>query len=446
MLRKGLFGQKIKWLILSIIFGLVFLSGQIIEAKNRPIFVSELEGTITAGQRNYLERQLEFARQNDAQLFILELNTPGGLVEATLDINRLFLNAEIPIVVLVAPSGAIAGSAGAFILISSDIAAMAPGTTVGAAQPVAISPEGTSAVDEKTTTFYASHLRSMAREKGRPEDIAEKIVKENLTLNAREALEEGLIEYIANDRYDLLRQLDRKTIVKQGVTYYLSTGEPTFIREEMNLRERFQDWLSDPQIAFLMLMAGVMLVYFGLNAPGTIVPEVSGVIMVILGIYGIGFFDTNTAGIVLILLGLGLLVAEVVTSGFGILGIGGAISLVAGAVMLPIEPLMARDWYTSFLVTVVGTVLGLVIVILFIAQRVISSRRKWSGGSVYFNPPEEAVSVTKLDPVGMVKARGELWKAVSVDGDIIKQGIEVKVVRAETLTLYVEEKNNPTKK
>ncbi|HSW36047.1 MAG TPA: hypothetical protein VLH18_05545, partial [Candidatus Limnocylindrales bacterium] len=202
-----------------------------------PIYVVELEGTITAGQNSFLQRQVEKALEMDAQLFVLVMNTPGGLVDATMEINRLFLNARIPIAVLVAPSGAIAGSAGAFVLISSDIAAMAPGTTVGAAQPIAISPEGAGAADEKTTLFYASHMRSMAREKGRPEDIAARFVTENLTLGAREALESGIIEYLAADLPDLLLQVDGLEIEKLGLAYSLNTASAVIHHGEMNLRE-----------------------------------------------------------------------------------------------------------------------------------------------------------------------------------------------------------------
>ncbi len=404
----------------------------------RPVHVVELEGAITAGQNNFLQRQVAVALEADAQLFLLVMNTPGGLVDATLQINELFLNAEIPIAVLVAPSGAIAGSAGAFIIVSSDIAAMAPGTTVGAAQPIAISPEGASEADEKTTIFYSTHLRSMAREKNRPEDIAEKFVTENLTLDAREALEVGIIEYLAGSTTELLNALDGTTIEKQGEVYTLNTAGAPMVYDEMTLSERLQNWLSDPQISFLVLMAGLMGLYLGFNAPGTIVPEVGGAILLVLGIYGIGLFDVNTTGVVLLLLGFGLIAAEILTSGFGVLGIGGAASLVVGAVMLPTEPLMARDWYGTFLVTVVGTVLGLLIITIVIAQRVFHSRKTWTGGSAYFNPPDKGVTVKKLNPEGMIKARGELWRAKSEDGTTIPAQREVEVVRAETLMLYVK--------
>jgi membrane-bound serine protease (ClpP class) len=356
------------------------------------------------------------------------------------------MNAPVPIAVLVAPSGAIAGSAGAFILISSDIAAMAPGTTVGAAQPISFSPEGSEPANEKTVIFYASHLRSMAREKGRPEDIAEKFVTENLTLDSYEALEVGVIEYLTGSVEELLSALDGASIEKQGITYSLSTEGAAVVQEEMNFRERMQNWLSDPQISFMVLMLGILGIYFGLSAPGTIVPETAGAILLVLGIYGIGLFDTNTTGIILLLLGTGLIVAEIFTSGFGILGIGGGVSMLVGAVLLPVEPLMARDWYGTFLATVIGMILGLLIIIIFVAQRIIQSRRKWTGGSAYFSNPEKGKTVNDLDPEGMIKANGELWKAKSDDGSTITSGTPVEVVRAENMQLWVrpvQEDNKP---
>ncbi len=406
-----------------------------------PVYTVELQGAITTGQKNYLQRQVSAAIDANAQLLVIIMDTPGGLVDATLEINQLFLNAPLPVAVLVAPSGAIAGSAGAFILISSDIAAMAPGTTVGAAQPITFSPEGTEPANEKTVIFYATHLRSMAIEKGRPPDIAEKFVTENLTLSAHEAIEEGVIEYLAGGIDQLLSILDGETIIKQGELYRLDTSNAPIISGSMTTSERLQNWLSDPQISFLILMAGLLAIYFGLSAPGTIVPEVSGVIMVVLGIYGIGLFDTNTTGVVLLLLGAGLIVAEIFTSGFGILGIGGAVSMIAGAILLPMEPLMAREWYTTFLITVVGTIIGLLIVIIFVAQRVIDSRKKWRDGSEFFNAPKTGVAVSDLDPEGMIKARGEIWKARSSEGSFIPEGTEIEVVKAESLKLWVRPLN-----
>jgi membrane-bound serine protease (ClpP class) len=424
--------------IIALLLFLVLVAVPTARAAERPVYVVELEGTVTAGLNNYLQRQMEIALEADAQLFVMVMSTPGGLVDATLQINQLFLNAPLPVAVLVAPSGAIAGSAGAFILISADLALMAPGTTVGAAQPISFSPEGAESADQKTINFYAGHLRSMAREKGRPENIAEKFVTENLTLDSREALELGVIDYLAADLEELLVTVNGLKVEKQGRTYELKTENAALLKKDMNLRERLQNWLSDPQIAFLVLIVGFLGLYFGLNAPGTIVPEVGGLILVVLGIYGIGLFDTNTTGIVLLLLGIALIIAELFAAGFGILGIGGAISMIAGAILLPMEPLMAREWYTAFLFTVIGTVIGLLIILIFVVQRIVDSRRRFKDGSAYFNPPQQGVVVSEINPEGMIRARGELWRARSVNEESLAVGSEVEVVSSENMVLWVK--------
>ncbi len=408
------------------------------ESSIRPVYLVEVEGVITTGQKNFIRRQFENAIDTESQLLIIRINTPGGLVDATMKINELILNAPMPVAVLVAPSGAIAGSAGTFILMASDIAAMAPGTTIGAAQPVAISPEGTGEAGDKTVTFYASYMRNTAEEQGRPGDIAERFVTENLSLGSGESLEKGMIEYLAGNVHELINEIDGKEIVKLGEIYKLNTADAPIMQDEMTVAEKLQNWLSDPQIAFLVLMAGFLGIYLGLSAPGTIVPEVGGLILLIMGIYGIGLFDVNTTGIILLLVGLGLIMAEIFTSGFGVLGTGGVISLAIGAIMLPVEPLMATDWYPTFIVTVGGVVLGFVIIMVVVVQRIIQSRRRWTGGSEHFKPPEKGVTVNELNPEGRIKARGEYWRARSIDDSTIPAGTEVKVVKAETLLLWVQ--------
>lgn len=424
------------WWPVVILLVLLVINAAPVAAENQ-VFVLKIEGTITAGQLNFIKRQIQAAEEVGADLLVIVLNTPGGIVDATLEINEAFLNARVPVAVFVAPAGAIAGSAGAFIVVSSDIAAMAPGTTIGAAHPVALTPEGTTAADEKTTKFLAGHIKSLAREKGRPTDVAEKFVTENLSISSREALEKGLIEYLVHDLDELLDVLDGVEIEKKGRTYTLNTAGATVVHVEMNAQERFQNWLSDPQIAFILLMLGILGIYFGLNMPGTIVPEVGGVIMLIMGIYGIGLFDTGTTGIILLILGIGLIIAEIFTAGFGVLGIGGAVCLVSGAILLPQEPLMAAEWYGTFRSTAFGAVIGVSIIVLLIIYSVVRSRKKWTEGSAFFLPPKKATVTVELNPVGMVTARGELWKARSEGGKTIPVGTEVEVVRAENLTLWV---------
>lgn len=440
-MRKKLTQKLIFFILFSYIFCFALTPvGIQQEEKTRDIYLLVIKGTITRGQAAFVERQLSLVEADLVQAVIIELDTPGGLVEATLDLTKSFNTSPVPVIVYVHPTGAIAASAGAFLLISADIAAMAPGTTVGAAMPVTLSPDGgAERADEKTVNFLAGHMKSIARQKGRPADIAEKFVTENLTLDAIEAREKGIIELVADNFTLLLEKIDGFEGEKDGKPFVLETAGARILKKEMVPRERLQHKISDPQIAYLLLIAGALGLYFGLGMPGTFVPEILGSIALLLGIYGIGLFDTNTAGIIFIVLGLGLLVVEVFTAGFGILGIGGGVSLLIGSVLLPSEPLMSPDWYDRFLATVVGAAVGVCALCFLIATMLIRSRRSWKGRETFFGPASKALVVEELSPYGTVKIRGELWKALSQDSSTILQGAEVEIIKQQGLTLIVKE-------
>jgi len=410
----------------------------------KSIFLLELQGMITAGQAAFIQRQLDTLDPQAVQAVIIRMDTPGGLVDATLELSKAFAAAPVPVVVFVGPSGAIAASAGAFILVSADIAAMAPGTTVGAAKPVALSPVGAEPADDKTINFLAGHMRSIAQERGRPADIAERFVTENLTLSANEAREQGVIDLLVPNLDALLLELDGWEGEKGGRPYTLITAGAPLLEQEMTLRERFQDQISNPQIAFLLLMAGALGIYFGLGMPGTFIPEVLGAIALLLGIYGLGLFDTNTMGIIFLIAGFALLIAEIFTSGFGVLGLGGAVSLLIGAILLPREPLMAEDWYPVFLATAIGLVLAVSLLSFLTATMVLRSRRGWAKSGAFFRAAPVAEVVQPLAPCGMVRMRGELWKACSEDGSTLQEGSRVAVIRQEGLTLYVRPMDGDT--
>ena len=436
----SIFVLKTLMVVILLVFLISPAGPQIIHGQEgqKEICIVSLEGTITSGSAAFMKRVIEEAQERGAEVVIVTLNTPGGLVDATLELNRLFLNADIPIVVYVAPSGAIAASAGAFILLSSDIAVMAPGTSTGAARPIAISPEGAAPAEDKTVIFLAGHMRELAEQKGRPPELAERFITENLTLGSSEAFEKGVINIVSPSLDSLIEVLDGYSFDKQGQTFTISTRGASRVEKSMNPAERLQSFVSDPQIAFLLLMGGLMLLYLGFSNPGTFVPEVLGGISLILAIYGMGLFDTNIMGILLIAAGIGLLIAEAFTAGFGIMGIGGAVSLLIGALLLPLEPLMEPDWYRVFMITVGGTVIGITIIMLVIIQRVIKSRRESRNlGESFFRPPETAVVVEELNPDGMVKSQGEIWRARSADNQKIPEGKEVTVLRLEELRLIV---------
>jgi membrane-bound serine protease (ClpP class) len=422
--------------ILAFICFILVISCLSLQAQR--VSVIDIENMITRGQLTFLERELEKATLSGSEVFIIRLNTPGGLVDVTFKINEAILNAPIPVVVYVAPSGAIAASAGAFIVMASDIAVMAPGTTIGAAQPLSITPEGVQEASDKTEKFLANHARSLAEQTERPKHIASGFVEDNLTLTASEALDEGLIDYLAPTLQSLLQQIHGTVVEKQGKSYELNTEQADLIYHEMSFKERFHKWISNPQMAFFFLMLGLMGLYFGLSNPGTFVPEVLGAILLIMGIYGIGLFDTNTAGIVLLFAGFGLIIAEIFTSGFGVLGIGGIISLLLGALLLPHEPLMGFDWYGTFIRTVIGIVVGIAIILIFVIQRIITARKHPQTELLNLTLPRRGITVEEIAPIGMIKAKGELWSARSADGSTIPVGKEVEVIKEQSLTLIVK--------
>ncbi len=430
-------------LVLLAVFGLgLFLPGPgpagAENARGKSVQLIELKGVVTAGQAAFIQRQLETLDAGTTQAILIHMDTPGGLVEATLGLTRAFAAAPVPVIVFVAPTGAIAASAGAFILVSSDIAAMAPGTTVGAAMPVSLSPGGSEPAEDKTINFLAGHIRSISREKGRPYELTELFVTENLTLDAIEAKEQGVIDLLAPDLEALLLALDGWEGEKGGKKYTLATAGAPILEAEMNLQERFQDKVSNPQIAFMLLMVGGLGIYFGLGMPGTFVPEVLGAIALLLGIYGIGLFDTNTMGVIFLVVGFALLIGEIFTAGFGILGIGGALSLLIGAILLPQEPLMAEGWYASFRATAAGMVIAVSLLFFLIATVLLRSRRSWKESGAFFRAAPQAEVVQELAPRGTVRMRGELWQARTEDGSTVKAGSSVKVIKQEGLTLIVQ--------
>ncbi len=413
------------------------------EPGEEMVYVIPIEdhAMITAGTASFVRRQIEEATLEGANAIVIVLDTPGGLVDATLELNKVMRGTDIPVIVYVAPAGAIAASAGAFLLLSGDVAAMSPGTTVGAAEPVSMAPEGeVDPADDKTTQLLAGHIRSIARESGRPEDVAERFVTENLVLGYDEAVEKGIADLVSPSLQELMIDLDGMEVEKRGQTITLETEGVPLRNVNMNPRENFQNWVSNPQIAFILLMLGIMGIYTGLSMPGTFVPEILGGLMLVIGIYGMGLFDTNTTGIVLMVLGVGLIVAEIFTAGFGILGIGGAISLLVGSILLPLEPLMAPDWVEAFRITVIGVVIGISIIMLVVVQRVISSRRNRREEAKFFYGPEKGEVVNEIPPSesGMVKVKGELWKARNVGEETLPGGREVEVVGKEGLIILVK--------
>lgn len=404
------------------------------------IYTVKVEDTVTAGTAKNIKRAIDYSQRQNADALVILINTPGGLVDATLDIIQAISAAKVPVITYVTPKGAIAASAGTFILMGGHLAAMSPGTTCGAAMPVTMSADGggMEAADQKTIKFLAEHMRSIAQENGRPGDIAEKFVLENLSLGNQAALQQGIIDVNAKDLQELLNSIDGREVITAAGKTNLNTANAELVHLGMNPEEQLTHIISNPTLAVIFLMLGIYGLIIAFSSPGFMLPEVLGSICLILGLFGLGLFEVNLTAGLLIVLGIVLLITELFTPTYGVLGIGGIVSMILGIAFLPVEPLMPGDWFASFR----GMAIGVGIVgagFLFIVLRGIFNLRKikpMQGPGEF--AADEGIAIEPLDPSGMVKIRGEIWRASSMNGETIPAGARIKVVKRDNIQLLVE--------
>ncbi|MGB7000504.1 MAG: nodulation protein NfeD [Halobacteriota archaeon] len=430
-------------LVLSTLFAVVAYGGGAEEGKS-VIYVLNLEGTITEGSTLNVVEGFEEAEEIGAEVVLVELDTPGGLVASTLEITKAIMNSKVPVITYVTPKGAIAASAGSFILVSGNIAAMSPGTTTGSAMPVEIGLEGRKPADNKTINFFAGHMESIAASRGRNATQAKRFVTENDALNETTALERGIIDLIAEDETELLNKVDGMTVKIGGKNLTLATKNASLYVKKKTVRSSLLELLSNPQIALILLMVGIYGLIFGFMSPGTYVPEMIGAICLILGLYGMGLFGVNMFGVLLIIIAVILFIAEALTPTFGILTVGGAVCLIIGALILPNEPLLFNpesEWFEGFFLTVIGIAAASAAFFLFAVGAVLVARRRKAKVGAEDLIGKITKAETKIDADGgTVKTRGEIWNARTLDGEMINKGDKVVIVDREGLTLIVKRK------
>lgn len=434
--------KKYKLLIFISIFScllLCFTAPSPGENAQPAVYSIKVHDTVTEGTARHIQRGLYLAERDQADAVLILLNTPGGLVSATLDIIQAMSSSNVPIITYVNPQGAIAASAGTFILINGHIAAMSPATTCGAAMPVTMASPGESpqTADQKTINFLAGHMKSIAGERGRPADLAEKFVTENLTLNNSEALDTGMVDMNAADTAELLQKIDGMTVKTIAGDRRLATAEARITELPLNVNEQLIHLVSNPTFAMILLMLGIYGLVIGFYSPGFLLPEIAGSISFLLGLAGMGLFSGNLAAVFLILLGAGLLVAEFVTPTYGVLGVGGLVSIVLGILFFPVEPLMPTGWFSAFklLVLGVGVVGALLMSIIVMGVSRIRRYKPVHGEAEFQN--KSAYAVTELAPGGMIRIKGEIWQAVSKNGHTIREGERVTVLGRQGMTLFV---------
>ncbi len=418
--------------------------GGAVNDDEKIVYVLRIEGTITEGTAIYVVEGLQEAEEMGAEAVLVELNTPGGLVASTLKITEAILNLDVPVITYVAPKGAIAASAGSFILISGNIAAMAPGTTTGAAMPVEIGVEGRKAADEKTIKFFAGHVESIAASRGKNATQAKRFVTDNDVLNENTALERGIIDLIAESENELLNTVDGMTVKIGDENRTLATKNAPLYIKQKTVRSSLLEMLSNPQIAVILLMVGIYGIIFGFMSPGTYVPEMIGAICLILALYGMGLFEVNVFGVLLILVAVILFIAEALTPTFGILTTGGAVCLIIGALILPKEPFLfspQSGWFEGFLLTVIGIAVASAAFFFFAMGAVLKTRKRRAevGAEVLIGKVTKAETEINED-MGTIKLRGEIWNARTLAGERITKGEKVEIIDRDGLTLVVKRK------
>ena len=429
--------QEVKLLIILIIISLLFST--IAYSAKRVEIIQIEQGTINPVSAEYIAEAIDFAEANQSECVILLLDTPGGLLSSTQSIVKKILSSNVPIVVFVYPSGAGAVSAGVSITIAANFAVMASGTSIGAAHPVTGGKTDSSDVGiQKATKWWASFNKSIAEKRGRNSEWVEQAVKESVAITENEALENNVIDFICPNIDSLLILLDKKTAkVDSGLVVLHTKGAKTF-RHTMNFRSRILDIISNPSIAYVLMILGMLGMYFELSNPGAILPGVIGGIFLILAFFAMQQLPVNIAGILLIIFAIILFILEIKIPSFGVLTIGGVVSMLLGSLMLfKSTPTMEVHLPWSVILATVLTTTAFFILAIGFALK--AQKNKVTTGKEGILQ-EEGVAITniKADSEGDVKVHGEYWKAIS--NETIKKGERIIVKEVNRLILKVEKK------
>jgi membrane-bound serine protease (ClpP class) len=406
-----------------------------------------LTASINPGTSEFIQSSIDRAYAESMGCLILQLDTPGGLLQSTRDIVQKLLRAPLPVVVYVAPPGAHAGSAGAFITLAAHIAAMAPGTNIGAAHPVSIGGGGqmdketAKNLSKKAEEDAAAFIRSIARVRGRNVQWAEKAVRESRALSAEEAVRDHVVDFVADDLADLLRKMDGRTVDVLGRTKTLRTQGVAVSWYDMSIKERLVNFFADPNIAYLLMMLGMIGILGEVFHPGAIFPGVIGAICLLLAFMSFQVLPINYAGVFLIVLAIGLFVAEIFATSYGVLALGGIFCLVVGSVIL-IDPgakgggitfdkeFQLSPWAVAPSAVLLGAFFLYAAFVIVRAQR----SRTTTGKEGLIG--ERGQTLEYVGPLGgRVFVHGESWNAYS--DERIEAGEPVEVVAVEGLKLKV---------
>lgn len=408
---------------------------QDIFAQTSKVIVLTADCAIHPACVDYIHTGIENAVEEEAVCVVIKLNTPGGLLKSTRVIVSEFLESPVPIVVYVSPSGSRAASAGVFITMAAHIAAMAPGTNIGAAHPVSLGVQD-SVMIEKATNDAAAFIRTISEKRNRNVQWAEDAVRKSLSITESEALKDNVIDLIAGDVSELLDSINGMKVEMADGLKIMNTENAELIHLEMTASQKLLSILSDPNLAYILLMFGIYGLFFELYNPGAIFPGVFGGICLILAFYSMHSLPVNYAGLALIIFAVILFVLEIKIVSHGVLTIGGVISLFLGSMMLIDKEsfLEAMNISIELIILVVG--LTTAFFLFAITLGIKAQRKKVSTGNEGI-VGEKGIAISSLKPAGEVKVHGEIWSCESVEGDIQK-GSAVSIVGIENLKLKVK--------
>jgi len=406
----------------------------IAQPENTTVAVARIEGAIGPATKNYFHRALQDANDMSASCLILEIDTPGGLSSSMRDIIKDILASPIPVIVYVSPSGARAASAGALIALASHVAAMTPGTNIGAAHPVSIggSGETNETMEEKITNDAAAYARSLATKRGRNVDWAERVVRESISSTAEEALADSVIDLVVETLDELISELDGYEVTTASGEVTLSTANASVIRLDPSTREKFLGWISSPNIAYLLMLLGAFGIFLEVQNPGAIFPAVIGSIALLLAAFALQMLPVNFVGLALIILAMILFIVEVKVPSHGILTIGGVVAMTMGSIMLIDSPVpFMRISLSVIIPSVIFTAAFFLVAVGFGIR---AQRRKVTTGTSGL-VGEAGMARSDVSDEGRVFVHGEHWNAYS-DAPI-EQGAQVRVVHVDGMRLKV---------
>ena len=423
----------------KLIIALLFACSAVFAQQNPQVYVITVDGSINPSTADFIHKSIEEAKNRNAECLVIRLNTPGGLLKSTRYIVSDLLASPIPIIVYVSPGGSQSASAGVFITLASHIAVMAPGTNIGASHPV--SGDGSkmdSTMSEKVTNDAAAFIRSISEKRKRNVKWSEDAVRNSVSITETEALKDSVIDLIANDMTDLLAKIDGREVETSTGKKILNTKNHTIVNFEESWFQKILGIISDPNIAYILMMIGMWGIILEFYHPGAILPGVTGAICILLGLYGLHTLPINYAGAGLILLAIILFIAEIKVTSYGMLTVAGVIAMFFGSMMLidtgssPLEAAVSISM--SVIITTVVIIAGLFGILAWLVIR--TYRRKAMTGVSGMIGEIGEVFIDIVNGTGTVKILGEIWKANSSEN--ITKGAKVKVLDVKDLTIIVQ--------